>query len=190
MAVRRGIWLLSAKVSCEHHLLGDHRPYCYHQANEKVQGGMRVNPRFMVATFLAMALLFGASLMTSAQTAPARTIKVSMVSYKYDPSVITMNVGDHITLQVTNDDKAHPGRTHSIASPFFQSLNYTVTGAAEQGVAKGDGWKYVLIDNGKTAEVTFVPQTPGQFNFLCEQYNHASLGQVGTFIVWPAGYRP
>jgi plastocyanin len=149
-----------------------------------------VKTRLMVTTFLAVALLLGASLMTSAQTPLTRTIKVSMVSFKYDPGVITMNVGDRITLQITNDDKAHPGRAHSVASPFFQSLNYTVTGDAQQGVAKGDGWKYVLIDNGKTAEVTFVPQTPGQFNFLCEQYNHASLGQVGTFIVWPAGYKP
>lgn len=146
--------------------------------------------RLTVATFVAVALLFGTSLMTLAQTPPTRTIKVSMVSFKYDPSIITMNVGDRVTLQVTNDDKAHPGRAHTIASPFFQSLDYTVSGDAQQGVAKGDGWKYVLVDEGKTAEVTFVPRTPGQFNFVCEQYNHSSLGQVGTFIVWPAGYKP
>jgi plastocyanin len=137
-----------------------------------------------------MVLLLGASLMTSAQTEPTRTIKVSMVSFKYEPSVITMNVGDRVTLRITNDDKAHPGRAHSIASPFFQSLDYIVTGDAQQGVAKGDGWKYIVIDEGQTAEVTFVPHTPGQFNFLCEQYNHASLGQVGAFVVWPAGYKP
>jgi len=151
---------------------------------------MCVKPALTVAVFLGMVLLLGTRLMTSAQTPPTRAIKVSMVSYKYDPSVITMNVGDRVTLQITNDDKTHPGRAHSIASPFFQSLNYTVTGDAQQGVAKGDGWKYILIDNGQTVEVTFVPQTPGQFNFLCEQYNHASLGQVGAFVVWPAGYKP
>ncbi|HKX17747.1 MAG TPA: cupredoxin domain-containing protein [bacterium] len=146
--------------------------------------------RVSVAIVVAVALLFGTSLMTLAQTPPTRVIKVSMVSYKYDPSIITMNVGDRVTLQVTNADKDHPGRAHSIASPFFQSLNYTVSGDAQQGVAKGDGWKYIVVDYGKTAEVTFVPETPGQFNFLCEQYNHSSLGQVGTFIVWPAGYKP
>ena len=151
---------------------------------------MCVKTRLMLASLLMAALLIGSSLVTSAQTALTRTIKISMVSYKYDPSIITMNVGDRVTLQVTNDDKAHPGRAHSIASPFFQSLDYTVSGDAQQGVAKGDGWKYVIIDEGKTAEVTFVPRTPGQFNFLCEQYNHSSLGQVGTFIVWPAGYKP
>ena len=146
--------------------------------------------RLAVATFLAVVVLLGVSLVTSAQTAPARTITVTMVSYKYTPSVITMNVGDRVTLRVSNEDKEHPGRAHSIASPFFQNLNYAVTGEAQQGVAKSDGWKYVIVDEGKTAELTFVPQTPGQFNFLCEQYNHASLGQVGTFVVWPAGYRP
>lgn len=146
--------------------------------------------RLTVGVCLGLALLLGTGLMTSAQTAPTRIIKISTVSFKFDPSVITMNVGDRVTLQVTNNDKDHPGRAHSIASPFFQSLNYTVSGEAQQGVAKADGWKYILIDNGKTAEITFVPQTPGQFNFLCEQYNHASLGQVGAFIVWPAGYKP
>ena len=145
--------------------------------------------RLVIASLLGGALLLGASLVTSAQTPPTRVIKVSMVSFKYDPSVITMHVGERVTLQITNDDKDHPGRAHSIGSQFWSAVDYTVSGDAKEGVSK-DGWKYILIDDGKTAQVTFVPKSPGQVNFLCEQYNHASLGQVGTFIVWPAGYKP
>jgi plastocyanin len=171
-------------------LPGSRRRCEYYRAIDPAREGRCVKIRLTVAAFLGVAVLLGAGVMTSAQTAPARIIKVSMVSFKYDPSIITMNVGERVTLQVTNADKANPGRAHSIASPFFENLNYTVGGDAQQGVAKGDGWKYVLIDNGKTADVTFVPQTPGQYNFLCEQFNHASRGQVGTFIVWPAGYKP
>ncbi len=141
------------------------------------------------AVLLATALLFGTQWTTSAQTPPARVIKVSMTSFKYDPGVLTMNVGDKVTLDITNDDKTHPGRAHSVASPMFSAVDLTVTGDAKQGVAK-DGWKYVLVDEGKEAQVSFVPKDAGQFNFLCEQYNHASLGQVGTFVVWPAGYKP
>ena len=159
------------------------------QAGERTEGCV-VNTRLTLASLLVAALLLGSGFVTSAQTAPTRIIKISMVSFKYDPSVVTMHVGERVTLVVSNDDKDNPGRAHSIASPFFQSLNYTVTGDGQQGVAKGDGWKYVLVDNGKTAQVTFVPTAPGQFDFVCEQYNHASRGQVGTFIVWPAGYNP
>ncbi|HLJ58115.1 MAG TPA: hypothetical protein VKZ50_00100 [bacterium] len=145
--------------------------------------------RVVMASLLGGALLFGASLVTSAQTPPTRVIKVSMVSFKYDPSVITMNVGERVTLQITNDDKDHPGRAHSIGSQFWSTVDYTVSGDAKEGIAK-DGWKYILVDQGKTAQVTFVPKSQVQVNFLCEQYNHASLGQVGTFVVWPAGYKP
>jgi plastocyanin len=150
---------------------------------------MSLKMRFVMASLLAAALLLGASLVTSAQTPPTRVIKVSMVSFKYDPSVITMNVGERVTLQITNDDKDHPGRAHSIGSQFWSTVDYTLSGDAKEGVAK-DGWKYILVDQGKTAQVTFVPKSQTQVNFLCEQYNHASLGQVGTFIVWPAGYKP
>jgi plastocyanin len=151
---------------------------------------MHLRTRLVLTSLLGVALLLGASLATtSAQTPPTRVIKISMVSFKYDPSVLTMNVGDRVTLQITNDDKDHPGRAHSVGSPFWETVDYTVTGDAKQGVAK-DGWKYILVDEGKTAQVTFVPKTQGQFNFLCEQYNHASLGQVGSFVVWPAGYKP
>jgi len=150
---------------------------------------MCVRRRWVSASLLAVSLMFGASLVTSAQTPATRVIKVSMVSFKYDPSVITMNVGDRVTLQTTNDDKDHPGRAHSIGSQFWSTVDYTVSGDAKEGVSK-DGWKYILIDDGKTAQVTFVPKSTGQVNFLCEQYNHASLGQVGTFVVRPAGYKP
>ncbi|HYM69995.1 MAG TPA: cupredoxin domain-containing protein [bacterium] len=145
--------------------------------------------RWTTASLLAVALLLGGSLVTSAQTPPTRVIKVSMASFKYDPSVITMHVGDRITLQITNDDKDHPGRAHSIGSQFWSTVDYAIAGDAKEGVAK-DGWKYILVDEGKTAQVTFVPKAQAQVNFLCEQFNHASLGQVGTFIVWPAGYKP
>ena len=145
--------------------------------------------RWGVASLVVGTVLAGISLATSsAQTPPTRTINVSIVSYKFDPSLITMNAGDRITIQLSNDDPDK--RAHSMASAFFSTVDYTVTGNAKQGVAK-DGWKYILLDAGEKAAVSFVvPANPGQVTFICEQYNHAARGQVGTFVIWPAGYKP
>src|ERR1700758_204053 len=49
--------------------------------------GISLKMRLLLASCCVVALLIGTSLVTSAQTAgPTRIIKVTMVSYKYDPS--------------------------------------------------------------------------------------------------------
>ena len=39
-----------------------------------------------------------------------------------------------------------------------------------------------------SAEITFVAKGRGQYGLVCNLYNHASRGQTGAFVVWPAGY--
>jgi len=146
---------------------------------------MCVKIRLAASLLLAGILLCTTSVGYSAQ--PARVIRITMVSYKFDPSIVTFNAGDRVTLQLENTDPQ--GRGHSIASPYFSTVDYTVTGDAKQVVAP-DGWKTIILDPGKKAEVTFLAQGKGQFTFVCEARGHAANGQTGQFIVWPAGYRP
>jgi len=143
--------------------------------------------RIRLAAFLLLAgtLLFATSVGYSAQ--PARVITISMVSYKFDPNIVTFNTGDNVTLQLQNTDPE--GRGHSIASPYFSTVDFTLAGDAKQAVAP-DGWKTIVIDPGKKATVSFLAQGKGQFTFVCEARGHAANGQTGQFIVWPAGYRP
>jgi len=138
----------------------------------------------VLAGALVVLMLF--VLNTGAPAKSKRFIKISMVSYKYVPDVITMNAGDTVVLQLQNDD---PQRNHSIASPYFSTVSFTVRGDAQQRVAPS-GFKVVQLEPGKKAEVEFVAAGHGQFTFLCEVFIHASLGQTGAFIVWPAGYNP
>src|SRR3989337_3555099 len=91
------------------------------------------------------ALLLFASLIVPVVTAPAqaqtggrKVIQVSMVSYKFTPSLITVNQGDTVVLQFSNDDPDR--RFHSIAMRLFTRIQVTATGDFRTGVADARRW--------------------------------------------------
>jgi uncharacterized cupredoxin-like copper-binding protein len=141
-----------------------------------------VTSRSGFAFLVAFALLINLSTASPAQQ--VRTIKVSLVSFKFDPDVLTLNEGDRVILQLQNIDKERP---HSFASPYFSTVDLTVRGDAKQDVTK-DGWKTIILEPGTKAEAEFVARGRGQWTFICSLYNHASRGQTGALIVWPQGY--
>lgn len=142
--------------------------------------------RATVAGALAFVLLLGFGVAAPAQK--IQVIKVSMDSFKFTPSVLTVNAGERVVIQLANVDPK-PDYAHTLASQYLSMVDYTVTGKAKQGVTK-DGNKYVLVEPGNTAEISFVPAGHGQWSFYCSAYNHASKGQTGALVVWPAGYNP
>ena len=137
---------------------------------------------------IALALLIVAGMLAALSgTSPAQTkreIHVAMSSYKFDPNLFSVNEGDTVVLQLDNIDKQ---RGHSFNSPYLSQVDFTVTGQGKQGVAK-DGAKYVGVEPGEKAEITVVAKGRGQYGFICGYGTHASNGQTGAFIVWPAGY--
>ncbi len=142
--------------------------------------------RGFLAALSACALLFAVNAPAPAQ--PVHLIKVTMDSFNFTPNVLTFNAGQRVVIELTNVDKK-AGRAHSFTSQYLGSVDYTVTGKAKQGVTK-DGDKYVIVEQGDTAQISFVPSARGQWTFYCSLYNHASLGQTGALVVWPAGYTP
>lgn len=142
--------------------------------------------RVTFAGVLACALLLGLGVAAPAQQ--VQVIKIAMDSFKFTPSVVTFNAGQRVVIQLANVDPK-PDYAHTFASQYLSTVDYTVTGKAKQGVTK-DGVKYVLVEPGNTAEIIFVPSGRGQWSFFCSAYNHASKGQTGALVVWPAGYKP
>lgn len=142
--------------------------------------------RLAVAGTLACVLLMGLGAAEPAQQ--VQVIKVAMDSFKFTPNVLTFNDGQRVIVQLSNVDPK-PDYAHSFTSEYLSMVDYTVTGKAKQGVSK-DGNKYVLVEPGNTAEISFVPTGRGQWTFYCSLYNHASKGQTGALVVWPAGYNP
>jgi uncharacterized cupredoxin-like copper-binding protein len=145
---------------------------------------MNVERKVATGVAVAVILLLGLSLASPAQT--KRIIKVTMSSYKFEPSLLFVNEGDTVILQLENTDAERP---HSFNSPYLSTVDFTLRGQFEQGVAK-DGTKYVLAEPGNKAELEFVAKGRGQWGFICSLRNHASLGQTGTIVIWPAGYHP
>jgi hypothetical protein len=141
--------------------------------------------RVTLAGTLVFALLLGLGAAAPAQ--PVQTIKMSMVSFKFVPDIVTVHEGRRVVLQLSNDDTQ--SRAHSLASLYLNTVDYTVTGPAKQGVTP-DGVKYILLDAGQRAEVSFVPAARGQWSMFCSVYNHAARGETGAIVVWPAGYNP
>jgi uncharacterized cupredoxin-like copper-binding protein len=132
---------------------------------------------------LVAGMLVGLSGPSPAQT--KREIHIAMSSFKFDPSLFSVNEGDTVVLQLENiDDKKRP---HSFNSPYLSQVDFTVTGQGKQDVAK-DGTKYVRVEAGEKAEITFVAKGRGQYGLVCNLFTHASNGMTGAFIVWPAGY--
>jgi len=143
-----------------------------------------VRIRGILVLALAVGLLLGQGTVSPAQ--PVQVIKVSLVSFKFTPNLFTLHDGERVVLQLQNDDEK---RAHGIASPYFSTVGLTVRGDAKQDVTR-DGWKSVVLEPGRKAEVEFVAQGRGQWPFICPVFNHASQGQTGALVVWPAGYNP
>ena len=144
--------------------------------------------RIAGAILVVAILLFGLS--TGSPAAARRVIHIAMSSYKFDPDLFSVNEGDTVVLQLENIDQQRP---HTFSSPYLSQVDFTVSGQYKQGV-NPEGNKYVLLDPGQKAEITFVAKGRGQYGFICSLagpgYNHAARGQTGAFIVWPAGYTP
>ncbi|HLW59519.1 MAG TPA: cupredoxin domain-containing protein [bacterium] len=140
--------------------------------------------RLSAAAAVVMMLLFGLSVGSPAQA--RHVIKIALSSYKFDPNLFFVNEGETVVLQLENID---PERPHSFDSPYLSTVDFSVSGQAKQGVTK-DGTKYVELEPGQKGELTFVAKGRGQYGFICALYNHASRGQTGAFVVWPAGYHP
>jgi uncharacterized cupredoxin-like copper-binding protein len=137
---------------------------------------------------MAVLVLGGATTTSPAQS--RRLIHVTMTSYKFDPNLFFVNEGDTVVLQLENIDARRP---HAFSSPYLSQVDITVSGQYKEGVTP-DQNKYVWLEPGQKAEITFVAKGRGQYGFICSVagpgYNHAANGQTGAFVVWPAGYHP
>ncbi len=85
------------------------------------------------------------------------------------PEIIEVNEGDHVTIHLTNLERAED-QTHG-----FTISKYNVNGSFEPG---------------KTATVAFVADTPGVFPYYCTEFCSAlHLEMEGYLLVKPKGYK-
>jgi uncharacterized cupredoxin-like copper-binding protein len=111
--------------------------------------------------------------------APPR-VPVTVTEFKFTPNTVTLTEGRPVTLVVTNTGQIE----HTMASAYLASQRLTLRGESREGETDTK-WKFVGIDPGETAEITFTPRGHGRFPFMCSIEGHAEAGMTGTFVVSP-----
>lgn len=136
--------------------------------------------RIVLALLVVLAAVMTTPTVAPAQTGTRKVIRVVLTSFKFEPSLITVNRGDQVVLQLVNDDQTQ--RNHTFSAAFLTTVPFTVRGDVfRQG--EQDGRRFVAVAPGKQAELEFVATQPGTFPFLCIIGQHAAYGMTGTLNV-------
>jgi plastocyanin len=141
----------------------------------------------MRARGIALVLIITAVLVPAPSvTVPAQAqgarqvIAVSMTSWKFEPSLITVKQGDTVVLQLSNNDVDR--RNHSFAARWLIGKQVTVRGQiAREG--EDDSRRFFAVAPEQKAEIEFVMSDRGSFPFVCGVFDHGSRGQVGAINV-------
>lgn len=89
----------------------------------------------------------------------AKTVKVTGSNFKFNPAEIRVKKGDTVKIVFTNS-----GGTHDFVIDEFNV-------------------RTPVIEGGETAEVEFVADKTGTFEYYCSVGQHRQMGMVGNLIV-------
>ncbi len=138
----------------------------------------------LAATVLVAVIVIGASGVGQAQSRGSRKVfQMSAVSYSFIPSLITVNRGDTVVIQFSNDDTDR--RAHSFAARWLVNLDVVARGTFRTGLA--DERRFFAADAGQKFEIEFVASQAGSFPFICGIFDHAARGEVGAINVVATG---
>ena len=125
------------------------------------------------ATILSV---FSAVLIASAAHAQtAEDIHVSLTSYAFTPSTITLKAGKTYRLHLTNDSKKGHDFT---AAEFFAA---STVAPADKDKLEEDS--EVEVGAGKSVDVTVTPTRAGTYPLKCSHFLHTTFGMTGTIVV-------
>lgn len=112
----------------------------------------------------------------------SRTIEVAMMdSFEYEPPSITVDVGETVLFEVTNDG-AIPHEfvlgDHDLQVDHEQEM-----AEMEGGMMMGDEPNAVAVAPGETKELAFTFTEPGQIEYACHEPGHYDAGMIGDLTV-------
>jgi plastocyanin len=122
----------------------------------------------------AVAALMFCALSAPAFAQEATPLTITLSSYAFAPSTITLKSGTtyklHLVDAVTKD--------HNFAAPEFFAAS-TIAPADQSKVQDGA----VEVDDGGSVDVTVTPNKPGTYNLTCTHFMHTMLGMTGKIVV-------
>jgi uncharacterized cupredoxin-like copper-binding protein len=122
----------------------------------------------------AMAALGLLPVDAAAQGDQPTVIPVELSEFKFTPSEIVLNKGQHYVLRLTDRGKSDHSLT---AKAFFQTVSLDPASADTAHDGEVD------LTPGGAAEVGFTPQTAGTYEMHCSHPFHAKLGMKGHIVV-------
>lgn len=119
------------------------------------------------------------------------TIQIELKDFAFKPSRITVKAGQRVTLKLVNSDTIEhelmAGRQANVteggfAEDLFKDVQLDIKGGKPS--AHGHSGSGVLVDAGKTAELSFtVPSRKGTYEIGCFVPGHYVAGMKGTLVV-------
>ena len=102
------------------------------------------------------------------------TIKTTMTDFKFDPAEWTVNAGQQVTLDLTNN-----GSTEHSWALMSKPISGSFTDADKPNVLFSK-----VVPAGQSATATFTaPTTPGDYQVVCDIPGHFEAGMVGKLTV-------
>ena len=131
---------------------------------------------------IRMAVAVGSLLLVLGAASPPAPVRVevTITEFAFTPNVLNLTEGRPVTLVLKNAGQIE----HTMASAYLALQKLNLKGESREGETESK-WKFVGIDSGETAEITFTPQGRGRFPFQCSIEGHAEAGMTGTFVVSP-----
>jgi len=109
---------------------------------------------FWIAIGLAVVIILAVPLLVSSAAPVDRTIRIQAKRFEYTPSIIHVNPGDRVTIELAAGDVVH--------GLSIDSYNLNVT-----------------ADPGQTARLTFTADRTGSFRFRCT----VTCGNMHPFMI-------
>ncbi|PWC91093.1 MULTISPECIES: cupredoxin domain-containing protein [unclassified Azospirillum] len=121
--------------------------------------------------------------------APARTagvdwtgaepVNVAMQEYSYQPTTLVFQAGRPYRLHIEN----HGGTSHTFSSEgYFRAIaarSLTTT----KGMVQNPYVKDIEIAPGQSADLAFVPVSPGNYKLSCHEPLHETFGMTGNISI-------
>jgi plastocyanin len=126
-------------------------------------------PVFVLAGFSAAFLGSAAAAQTAEQ------VHISLTSYAFTPSTITLKSGTTYRLHLTNESN----KTHDFTAAEF----FAASTVAPEDKAKLEENSEIEVEGGQSVDVTLTPSRAGTYPLTCSHFLHASFGMKGTIVV-------
>ena len=118
-------------------------------------------------------------------------VEVQARDFGFAPSALTLKTGQQYTVVFKNTGStlhdltidAIPSQAVTEKGSAGHEMGGMATPASSMAMPAGGGSLHVAADAGKTANLTFTPTMPGEYEFVCTVPGHRELGMRGRLMV-------